>query len=219
METISPPLACPLRIDAPMQCWSVDLRSPPPVAALACLSAQEITRAARFRLDRQRARYVAGHVALRMVVAAQCGIAAADQRYAVGACGKPCLAGSRDWHFSLSYSTDTAIIALSRNGAIGIDIEAERALDDADDLAASHFDPVERAQYSDVPPDRRNAAFLHGWTRKEACLKALGTGLSRHPSSIATGLGGQLRTRVDTIVVDIGSFELPGLIGAWARLA
>jgi 4'-phosphopantetheinyl transferase len=65
------------------------------------------------------------------------------------------------------------------NREVGVDVEAVRALEDIDGLAASCFSPTERAALAAVPADRRLEAFYDGWTRKEAFVKLLGDGLSR----------------------------------------
>src|SRR5207237_120142 len=48
---------------------------------------------------------------------------------------------------------------------------------DADGLVERFFSPTERATYRRVAAPRRPAAFLRGWTCKEAVIKAVGTGV------------------------------------------
>ena len=62
---------------------------------------------------------------------------------------------------------------------MGIDLEAVRALENLDGLAASCFSRTEQAALAAVPEALRLEAFYDGWTRKEAFLKLLGDGLSR----------------------------------------
>jgi len=46
----------------------------------------------------------------------------------------------------------------------------------------------ERAALARLALPERPAAFLRAWTRKEAWLKALGTGLAREPDTVEAGL-------------------------------
>ena len=39
-----------------------------------------------------------------------------------------------------------------------------------------------------VSVEQRDLAFMRGWTRKEACLKAIGSGLSIPPEAVDAGL-------------------------------
>ncbi len=74
-------------------------------------------------------------------------------------------------------------------------------------LAARVFCEAERRELDATEPSIRSLAFLRGWTRKEACLKALGSGLGIAPESVEVGLGvqaittsisvGQRRARVE----------------------
>ena len=59
-------------------------------------------------------------------------------------------------------------------------------------------------------PDVRHATFLRVWTLKEAVLKALGTGLSREPASVAIAL--------DPVAVRVDGVPLPLRFGAGGML-
>ncbi|HEY3437264.1 MAG TPA: 4'-phosphopantetheinyl transferase superfamily protein, partial [Actinotalea sp.] len=81
-------------------------------------------------------------------------------------------------------------VALTVAGPVGVDVEA---------VAAVSAQPVERVALSDrerraihrLPPDARPEALAEAWVRKEAALKALGTGLRVDPRAIR--LSGRLR--------------------------
>jgi 4'-phosphopantetheinyl transferase len=62
---------------------------------------------------------------------------------------------------------------------MGVDVEAVRSMDDADDIASRFFSPRETAQLRALPVPVRTKAFFACWTRKEAYLKALGSGLAK----------------------------------------
>ncbi len=51
-------------------------------------------------------------------------------------------------------------------------------------LARRILTPAERDRVQSRPPAGRPELLLHYWTAKEACLKAIGTGLSRAPRTL-----------------------------------
>ena len=55
-------------------------------------------------------------------------------------------------------------------------------------MAERNFSHAECIDLRAVDPAARDLAFLTGWTRKEACLKAIGSGLSIAPDTFTAGL-------------------------------
>jgi 4'-phosphopantetheinyl transferase len=205
--------------------WRVDLGQAPGEAAVATLSAAERARAARFVFERDRRRYLAAHVALRRLLAEATGIAASELVFQEGPFGKPHLPDPAAPSFNLSHSGDVALIGIGPPGVeIGVDVEVRRTMSDALELAERHFAPAEIDALRSTPPDQRDHAFLRGWTRKEACLKAIGSGLSIAPHTFDAGLAPAARavaipTPASAAAVNV--ISLPGdsgIIGAVAVL-
>ncbi|QXQ08110.1 4'-phosphopantetheinyl transferase superfamily protein [Sphingosinicellaceae bacterium] len=212
-----------LDVDAPIALWAVDLRIEPDPAHVALFDSTERARHQRFRFARDRRRYRAAHVALRRLLAKASGIAMPDQRFVTGDYGKPALAGQPALAFNMSYAGDVALIGIGQGRSIGVDAEVRRQIDDLAGLADSVFTDSERLGLMAEPAGAlRDAAFLQGWTRKEACIKALGTGLS---ASLDFAVGVAAPPRVSTVfaeagrtAIEVGSFRLgPMVIGAWAQ--
>lgn len=170
------------------QLWRADLDSAPTPAAVACLSDDEWERARRFVFARDRHRFVAAHAALRSTLAQQTGIPGALLDFTLGAFGKPLLIEPVGLHFNLSHSQSVALIAISNGAEIGVDVELLRPMPDAAALAADYFTAAEQRALASLPSEQRDRAFLVGWTRKEACLKAVGTGLGIDTRSFEAGL-------------------------------
>lgn len=176
--------------------WSVELLRPPrDMAVLAgWLSEDERARAARFRLERDRRRYVAGRGALRAVLSRYEGVAPARLRFAYGAHGKPRLQredapGAPALAFNASHAQELMLVAVGACAALGVDVESERNLQDVDGLARHVCSAAEHRSLLELPPAHRPAAFLRCWTRKEAYVKALGTGLSTPLEQVHVGCG------------------------------
>jgi 4'-phosphopantetheinyl transferase len=65
-----------------------------------------------------------------------------------------------------------------RGARIGVDLEVAREGPRFMNLADRFFSEAESAALRALPDEARPAAFYRAWTRKEAYLKAWGTGLS-----------------------------------------
>lgn len=170
--------------------WLFGLAVEPSAAQLGWLSASEQTRAARFAFERDRRRFRAAHVQLRGLLAQAIGSMPASLRFSETAHGKPLLEADGAPTFNLSHSADVGALALAASGEIGVDIEVLHRVDDLESLSARCFTPAEQDELArwGSAPGPRELLFLQGWTRKEACLKAVGSGLSLEPASFEAGL-------------------------------
>ena len=172
--------------------WWLRLDEMPDAAAVATLSADEIARGARFAFEGLRRRHLASHVALRAILAQQTGLPAATLVFGAGPFGKPFLQAPAACVFNMSHSDDVAVIAVAPDAVagteIGIDVEVLRPMRDAIALAERNFTEAEQRELLAAPADLRDLAFMRGWTRKEACLKAIGSGLSIPPDQVDAGL-------------------------------
>jgi 4'-phosphopantetheinyl transferase len=171
----------PLEVHPEVRLWVVDLDAPGDDRdGLALLSADEALRAQRFTYERHRLRFVACRVALRRALGIELDTAPASIAFTYGAAGKPAVAaaGTPPLRFNVSHSDGFALLALTRTGEIGVDLEKRRAIDDIPRLAKTAFSATEQLELHAVDPDARMEAFFNGWTRKEAYLKARGDGLT-----------------------------------------
>jgi 4'-phosphopantetheinyl transferase len=140
----------------------------------------EQRRAARFRFDRDRRRYIVARARLRQLLAARLDVRPECVEFRYGPNGKPALAprfATTGWHFNVSHCGGLAVFAFSREGEVGVDVEAIREVRDADAIAARVFSRRENDAYRALPGHEKPLAFLRLWTRKEACVKLLGNGL------------------------------------------
>jgi 4'-phosphopantetheinyl transferase len=200
--------------------WLVDLSERPCATELSTLCAAEHDAAARFVFDVHRRRYQAAHVALRHLLADTLDVAPDSLEFLTGAHGKPALQAGFDCSFNMSHCEDWGLIGVRRGmGGIelGVDIEIVREVRDAAELAQRHFTASEQRELAECAADARDKLFLCGWTRKEACLKAVGSGLSIAPSTFGCGISpGFARTCIPTSVdgasvdVEVDSLDVGG---------
>ncbi len=176
------PAMQPLRPDD-VEVWRASLDDQPIEAVRlmhTLLSVDEVERARSFFFDRDRRRYIIGRGILRMLLSRYLGCAPHELEFTYGPNGKPTLAaGARGagLFFNVAHSEGFALYVVTRAGEVGIDVEAIRELPEWEQVAESAFSPQELAQLRACPAERRREEFFHAWTRQEAVLKALGTGL------------------------------------------
>ncbi len=175
----------------------------------------ELQRAARFVRAGDGRRYLASHAALRRLLGLRDGWRAAAN-------GKPALA-SPPPHFNLSRRGGVALIGISATHEVGVDVELLQTMADATELAQLHFTPRERDGVARESGAARDRAFLRCWTRKEACMKATGSGLSLAPSTFECGVQAvpvrvQVRTaqREWTLLVHSPEVQRSDIVVSWA---
>ncbi len=202
----------------------LDLNAPASERELAWLSATERTKASRFVFARHRQFYLSAHCQLRAVLAAHTSIPPERLVFDEGPHGKPYLRNPNRCAFNLSHCEGIGAVLIAAQGEIGIDVEVLHSVADASTLAQRHFSAVEQDALAATDSASRDLAFLAGWTRKEACLKAIGSGLSIAPDTFSVGLRHDAhRTRIDTPqgVAEVSVWSLcheQRLLVAWARV-
>lgn len=174
--------------------WTVEL-DPSTRAGSQELSLAERERAARLRGPAVRARWVAARLGLRRVLAHYVDADPADIELRLGSHGKPALADpGMALRFNLSHSGDLALIAVTGDLEVGVDVEERREGRDFLRLAEIGLSGSDATTVRDAPPGRRAGAFYAAWVRQEAVAKCLGV-----------GLGGPLPDRpVAVVEVDAG---------------
>ena len=191
------------------------------------LDEAELARAATFRSPALRDTFTAGRIALRLHISALTGDSprSLTAAYFCPTCGNRAGHGipvyrlpSRTGHLraSLSRSGNWCLLAASLDeplAGIGVDIENGSAAD-FDGFQSLAMTAQERGQLQEVPPALKARFQTRLWVRKEAVLKALGTGLAKAPSAVdvsgstPAGLSGRPAAALWT-VEDIS----PGAVG------
>lgn len=151
--------------------WSVDLARPVGPAAGA-LSEDELLRAAAFKVEDGRRRFVGSRAALRTLLGRYLGAEPGTVQFAAGAGGKPRLDSSSLLQFNVSHSGDVALIAIADGADVGVDVEEVKPRAHTDGIARRVFTRAERDAIDD------DESFFRHWVAKEAFVKATGRGIS-----------------------------------------
>lgn len=160
------------------------------------LSSDEVERAERFIRPAHGRAFTVGRGMLRTILGAITNHPPDSLQFDYGKHGKPALTRG-NVEFNVSHSGGQAIIAISSQRPVGIDLESRRANSDLDKIARRYFAPEEVEAIEQLAEPSREAAFYRCWCSKEALMKVTGQGLS---------LG------LNSFVVNVNPHHAPGLI-------
>jgi 4'-phosphopantetheinyl transferase len=129
-------------------------------------------------VDRRRATVSRG--LLRNILAGYVERPAAELAFTYGPAGKPEMSAAgrgEPLHFNSTHSGDVLLVAVGRVPSLGIDVERIRPVARFERVARRAFSEEERRRIDALRLEERNEAFITCWTRKEACVKAIGEGV------------------------------------------
>ena len=160
--------------------WAVPLRvDDARLAALrALLTPDEVAKAERIVVPGKREQSIVARGALRSLLVEYTGVPASDLRFDYEEKGRPFLRdASLATSFNVTHSGDLALVAVTREGVIGVDVEQIDPKVELLAIGERFFSASEHAQLASCSEADQPLAFFRCWTRKESYLKARGTGL------------------------------------------
>lgn len=147
------------------------------------LSRNELERANRLRRPDHREAFVFARDMLRTVLSGYLRADSAQLVFEISTYGKPVLAG-QPIEFNLGRCGGAVLLAIASGRPVGVDLEScERDIEIVT-LADACLTRDERHVFDALAAPLRKAWVLQLWTRKEALLKAQGSGLSRDPREL-----------------------------------
>lgn len=184
--------------------WTIDIKGQLPFLANyeQLLTPAERSHAARFHQPKDAQQYIITRAILRILLAEILSLQPREIEITTNENKKPVILDLNEIHFNVSHSDNQAVIAIAKQ-RIGIDVE----------FVKPRFDYLSVAEYafSDEESDHLKRStnphqdFFRLWTRKEAYLKGMGTGLVNELKTIScTGTGIEVPVTVN------------GLISKWA---
>jgi 4'-phosphopantetheinyl transferase len=183
--------------------------------AVNMLSRAECERYSSYTNDIVARRFAVGRAILREMLGALQSVPPTSVRLVEGEFGKPALARGTArtplW-FSVAHCDDLLLVALSRAGEVGVDVERTRPIDCWERVADRTLAPAERAQLVRAVERGGDAdyIFLRHWCRVEAELKAIGCGIHGIEAHRAGQRPAGLR------VVDLTNLPLPAALASGA---
>ncbi|MFF4567459.1 4'-phosphopantetheinyl transferase family protein [Streptomyces sp. NPDC001435] len=167
-----------------VQVWWWRTTSSDPAGDTAVLSSAERERAARIKDPERAAAFVTGRTVVRGLLGEVLGVQPQSVPLGRAPCpdcgdrehGPPALLSpGTPPRISLSHTAGHGLLAVARF-PVGVDLEQRRPLDLAT-VGGKALTARERAVLAAAPAADHSALFFRCWTRKEAVLKAVGTGI------------------------------------------
>lgn len=146
--------------------------------AFTWLSEDEQERAHRLVSEQHRRRYIVAHAGLRQLLGCYLGSSAESIVMERTPAGKPFL---RDWPsicFNLSHSHGRALVAITKERDVGVDLEQVRPSVDVVGLAKRFLSAQDQIFIQSGNSTGLHERFLKAWVAREAVFKAAGTGLT-----------------------------------------
>jgi 4'-phosphopantetheinyl transferase len=165
---------------------SLDLSPEETTSLYNVLDAAERERAARYKMDIHRARFIAARGTLRSLLGDYLSVPPQDVALCILPGGKPALEAEKNHrgiHFNISHCGRVALFAFA-DCEVGVDVQLVKHTPDLPRVVAHFFAPGERAAYETMCEDEQLAFFFRAWVRKEAYLKATGEGFTTGLSTI-----------------------------------
>ncbi len=170
----------PPRPEAEAHVWRADLDAGD-WPGLGELPAGDRAQGERFLRPEAGRRWVSSRWALRLTIAGYLEEDPAAIELATAANGKPLLSGNGSLRFNLSHSDGLALIALTWEREIGVDLERVERGRDFPALARTGLEPSAAEAVSSAAAAERAEVFYAAWVRREAVAKCFGEGLGGPP--------------------------------------
>jgi 4'-phosphopantetheinyl transferase len=163
--------------------WRICLNDATPLLKplISILSADEKNRAEKYRFIGDRNNFIAGRGVLRIILGSYLDIKPGKLRFSYGPYEKPLLVTQRGEHslqFNISRSHGLGLCAVTQGRKLGVDLEKICPSFINQQIPEHFFSHKEAAKLRALPVSFQEKAFFNCWTRKEAFLKAKGSGLS-----------------------------------------
>ena len=142
------------------------------------LSAEERSRALRYRFEPDRVSFTGTRAFLRLLLGHYAGTDPASLEFGYTPHGKPFLINNPTLSFNVSRRAPCSFIVVTNGAPAGIDIERVRQDVDCPEIASQHFSAREIDWLNGKDDRHKIQDFFRLWVIKEAVLKADGRGLS-----------------------------------------
>lgn len=144
------------------------------------LSDVEIAQFSRFKNVRQRAQRIHARAALRYILSSYLNTNPARIVFNTEIHGKPSVAGVE---FNCSHAPSLTLVAVAAR-PVGVDVEPAGNCADIDAICHRFINEAERGEVTSMSSSRASLELLRLWVIKEACLKAIGIGLTADPREL-----------------------------------
>ena len=164
--------------------WIVNLVDYPIPVNTSILSKEELDRAEKFKLPEPKRTYLHCRYALRILLGYYLNMEPEHLEFAYNPFGKPFLRTNNQQnaiHFNLSHCKNVGSIVITKNSAVGVDVEK---MDSSLLELVNTFMAREEIESFNSFRTNKEIILYHLWVQKEAILKAKGTGMQALPTNV-----------------------------------
>ncbi len=144
-------------------------------------------------------KYIIAHGILRCILAYYICSLPNNIKYTYNKYGKPFLKDC-NIQFNMSHSHEILGYIVAFDKKVGIDIECHNVNIKPEEFYDIAFTENERKLVNAFPIDQQYKVFYDIWTKKEAIVKAHGSGLSYPVNTIETSLGSEVSSKIITTI-------------------
>jgi phosphopantetheine--protein transferase-like protein len=162
-----------------------------------CINRDDTIKAEKLHNSKDKDTTLVCYTLLRLILSSKLNRRPDEIHYRIGKKGKPELMDD-SLFFNISHTSDSFVIAISESCPVGVDLEDLNKHLNYMPIVKRFFSEEEAGYILSNPEESKERFFLL-WTRKEALLKAIGTGIIPHFSRIEV-------FRSDNLI-DRGAFE------------
>lgn len=172
----------PPLVESQVHVWCAALEAPEELFKIfrQWLSSAEEERLNRYQFEADKRQFLIRRAFLRRLLGHYLKILPDEVRLIKSQAGKPSLHPSHSprIHFNLTFSMEVCLLAFSLDRELGVDVELLRTDLDHTTISKRYFSKSEHLALQRLPAEKQPEAFFVCWTRKEAFVKAVGTGFS-----------------------------------------
>jgi 4'-phosphopantetheinyl transferase len=147
-----------------------------------CINRDDSIKAEKLHNSKDKYTTLVCYTLLRLILSSRLNRNPDEIYYRIGKKGKPELTDD-SLFFNISHTTDSFVIAVSESCPVGVDLEDLNKQLNYMPIVKRFFSEEETEYILNNPEESKERFFLL-WTRKEALLKAIGTGIIPHFSQI-----------------------------------
>lgn len=160
--------------------WSVHIRDHTNKLSIywELLNEKEKTKATQFKFGKDCNCFVIARGVLRKLLGSYLHLKPEEVEFQSGNYGKPYINHSSKIQFNISHSKNVVLMGFILKDTIGVDVEYTQRKIDVKQIAKQFFSVEEYESLLTLDNSCQLQGFYNCWTRKEAFIKALGSGLS-----------------------------------------
>ncbi len=156
------------------------------------LAKDEVVRVKEFKFKIDQVRYIISRGILRLLLGTYLNANPKEIEFHYTFYGKPMVRNKQSLAFNISHSVNKAVFGFVKDAEIGVDVEAIKTDFNVLDIARNFFSSTEIESLENQHEELLYRAFYRCWTRKEAFIKAEGSGLSFPLDAFAVSLDDDL---------------------------